>query len=153
MLTNGFIDRETFRTYFKFTIIREPFARMVSDFFWQKQHKLNCEFRHLTFPGYLDKAEQIIRQRRYNEKKHYDHLRPMIEYCFSDGELMLDDILILENLDKELRRVRKILGDVKLPRINSSVKANHGLDTPENRERVYEIYTADKQFYDRLLAI
>ena len=64
---------------------------------------------------------------------------------------MLDDILILEKQDKEMRRVRKILGDVKLPRVNSSVNANHGLDTLENRERVYDIYAADKQFYDRLL--
>mgnify|MGYP001814597721 FL=1 len=153
MLTAGLVDDDVFHSYFKFTIIRDPFDRLVSDYLWQKTHDRHGEFHDLSFLTYLDKAEQIIREGRYFEKVHYDHFRPMIEYCFRDGQLMVDDILLLHNIDQGLERVKDRIGSVKLHRINASPDDIPFLDNLENRKRVYDIYAHDKLFFDRILEV
>jgi len=147
------VDDDIFHSYFKFTIIRDPFDRLVSDYLWQKRYDRHGESHDLSFMAYLDKAEQIIEEGRYFEKIHYDHFRPMIEYCFSDGQLMVDDILLLHNLDQGLVRIRDRIGSVQLPRTNTSRGEIPLLDNQENRSRVYDIYAHDKQFFDRIQGI
>ena len=153
MLTAGLINDHTLHSYFKFTIIRDPFDRMVSDYFWQKSHDRHGEFHNLSFTAYLDKAEQIIREGLYFEKVHYDHFRPMVEYCFWDGQLMVDDILLLHNLQQEFVRIRDKIGSVHLPNVNPSSEDTLILDNTENRNRTYEIYALDKQFFDNIIEL
>jgi hypothetical protein len=150
LLTAGLIDDDIFNSYFKFTIIRDPFDRMVSDFFWQKQYDGHGEFHDLSFMSYLDKAEQIISEGRYFKKSHYDHFRPMIEYCYKDRQLMVDDILLLDNLDQGMARIKGAIGPVALPHLNSSTGGHPTLDTAEHRRRVYEIYAPDKELFDSI---
>lgn len=154
MRTAGLVDDDILDSYFKFTIIRDPFDRMVSDYFWQKSHDRHGEFHSLSFMAYLDKAEQIIREGRYFEKVHYDHFRPMVEYCFWDGQLMVDDILLLHNLEQDLVRIKERIGSVDLPNVNpTKLEGNHSLDNADNRNRTYEIYALDKQFFDNIVEL
>jgi hypothetical protein len=118
-----------------------------------KTHDCHGEFHSLSFMAHLDKAEQIIRDRQYFEKIHYDHFRPMIEYCFWDGQLLVDDILLLYNLDQGLVRIRDRIGSVQLPHIDASPGDIPILDNTENRSRAYEIYALDKQFFDSILEL
>lgn len=153
MLTAGLVDDGIFNSYFKFTIIRDPFDRLVSDYLWQQDHDCHGEFHSLSFQAYLDKAERIIREGRYFEKIHYDHFRPMIEYCFWDGKLMVDDILLLHNLEPRLTVLSDRIGPVQMPHVNASPGSIHSLENTENRNRVYEIYGHDKQLFDSISEI
>lgn len=151
MLNMGYVEEETFNTYFKFTIIRDPYERLVSDYLWQQDHDRHNEFRGITFREYLDMAQNVIRSELYFEKLHYDHFRPMIEYCFTNGELMVDDILILENIEHDLARIENSIGMVTLPHLNSSKKEQQNLVNEEDRDKAYEIYAHDKMLYDRII--
>ena len=153
MLTAGLVDDDILDSYFKFTIIRDPFDRMVSDYFWQKSHDRHGEFHSLSFMAYLDKAEQIISEGRYFDKVHYDHFRPMVEYCFWDRQLMVDDILLLHNLEQEFVRIRDRIGSVRLSNVNPTTEDTLILDNTEYRERTYEIYALDKQFFDNIIEL
>lgn len=151
MLNMDYVTEETFKVYFKFTILRDPFDRLVSDYLWQQDHDRHNEFHGISFQQFLDKAQNVIRDQRYLEKLHYDHFRPMIEYCFTDGELMLDDILVLENIEHDLARIENSIGMIRLPHLNSSNHRQHSLDNGDNRDRVYEIYAHDKMLYDGII--
>jgi hypothetical protein len=143
------IDNETLSSYFKFTIIRDPFNRMASDFHWQQVHDAHKEFSNMNFASYLDMAENVIRNERYFEKIHYDHFRPMADYCIEDGKLLVDDILLLENIENELHRIRSKVGKIDLPYLNQS-PSYEDLRTTRNIDRVYKLYECDKVLYDNI---
>lgn len=149
LLRTKLIDDDTLRAYFKLTVIRDPFDRMASDFYWQKRWDRHNEFAELDFRAYLNKAECIIRDGRYYEKVHYDHFRPMADYCVHDGELLVDDILLLEDIDDELIRIRGKIGAVNLPHKNAS-RDYEELRTTENLDLVYKLYACDKILHDNV---
>ena len=149
----GLIANEILDSYFKFTIIRDPFWRMVSDYVWQKDHDLHKEFKNLSFQEYLTKGECIMAERRYFEKIHYDHFRPMSEYCYSNGINVMDEILVLENLEHDLSRIKHRINLDKMPRTNSSHYNIDDFYNKKNIDRVYKLYEEDKVLHDRLYKI
>lgn len=107
----------------------------------------------MSFDAYLDFAEQIIREERYFEKLHYDHFRPMIHYCVKGGELLVDDILLLENIVNELAPIKELIGSVALPKKNRSADSYQELKTGYDRNQVYAIYSEDKALHDHITSI
>lgn len=148
----GWLDHDIYEAYFKFTIIRDPFNRMASDYLWQQQHDRHNIFRDISFVEYLNIAEQVVKHRDYFEKLHFDHFRPMVEYCIGDGELLVDDILLLENIDIEFYRIRDKVGEIKLPKRNASPSYAH-LRVAENIDKVYTLYNEDKVLFDKMTAL
>ena len=100
----------------------------------------------------FDFAESVVKNQRYFEKVHFDHFRPMVSYCLNGGELVVDDILLLENIDIELKRIQPLIGVVDLPRINASPSYQH-LSTRENIDRVRILYEEDWLLYERIQAL
>jgi hypothetical protein len=152
LLESGRVSKSTYDEYFKFTVIRDPFFRLASDYVWQKKHDRHKEFGKLSFPQFIGRAEEIVQDRAFHKKQHFEHFRPMTEYCFHNGKLMVDDILLLEFLSEEIRRIRPIVGLVDLPHLNTSGSYEE-LDTTHNRDLVYGLYSSDKILYDRIAAV
>lgn len=146
------LTKESLDSYFKFTVIRDPFDRMASDYRWQRRHDYSGEFSRLTFQEYLEKAETVIQENAFLEKRYYDHFRPMTDYCVSGGELIVDDVLRLDNIERDIERLRPRLGAATLRHTNSSADYSE-LRTEENISKVYEIYRADKYLWDNLEAL
>jgi hypothetical protein len=150
---SGLVNDEILQSYFKFTIIRDPFDRMASDYLWQQVFDAHNQFAGISFDEYLQFAEQVINEGLYFKKKHYDHFRPMIMYCAHDEELLVDDILLLENIDSEVQRIKhKLGGDITLPKTNSSSNYEY-LRTDANLDKVYQLYAADKALYDSVASL
>jgi hypothetical protein len=101
---------------------------------------------------YLSKAERVVQERRYYAKRHYDHFRPMLDYCVSGGEVLVDKILLLDELDGELSMLEDRLGRVRLPHLN-----RHGdyseLRTTRHMDRVYQTYECDKALFENVGAL
>ena len=152
LLHAEFLTAETLDSYFKFTVIRDPVVRMASDYRWQRRHDYCGEFSRMTFKEYLAKAETVIRENAFRDKRYYDHFRPMTDYCVSGGEMTVDDILRLDNIDKDIERLRPYLGNGALRNTNPSADYSE-LRTDENIRKVYEIYRADKYLWDNLEAL
>lgn len=150
MLQAGLIDVNLFESCFKFVIIRDPFERMASDYLWQKHHDPFKQFAEMSFDDYLQFAEHVMQEHLYFERRHYDHFRPMNEYCLHDQQLIVDDILLLENIDEEFARLQPILGRVYLPQRNATSPHYDYLRTPSNIDKVEKVYAEDKAFYDRV---
>lgn len=149
----GLIDDETLESYFKFTIIRDPFDRMASDYIWQQDHDTHNEFSELSFDDYLQFAEHVMDNGLYFQKKHYDHFKPMIMYCVDEDQLLVDDILLLEDISTDIKRIRHQIGDMNLPEKNRSTVSYEYLRTPENMEKVYQLYAPDKALYDNVVML
>ena len=150
LLNSGLVNHDTFQAYFKFTVIRDPFDRLASDYFWQQRYDTHNEFSGSSFDQYLKTAERVMEEGLYFEKQHYDHFRPMTMYCAKEGNLLVDDILLLENIDMELKRIKNVIGEVELMRVNRSRETYEHLRTRSNYHKVYKLYAADKALYDSI---
>ena len=89
------------KDFFKFTIIRNPWDRMVSAFYYLLPAHLR---RFQNFENWLeDKFEKVI-DGRWTEGSHFV---PQIEYTHQDGKQVINQILRTETLADDFSRMCK----------------------------------------------
>jgi hypothetical protein len=109
------IGQERFDAYFKFTVVRNPFSRMVSTYYYLFSHH---EKKYGSFNGYLRALPELIELRR-NKGGH--HQTPQREFTHLGGEQAVDVILKFEDLPGCMDTVRARLGIKNpLPHVNKS---------------------------------
>lgn len=103
--------------YFTFSIVRNPWDRYVSQLLFDKKDPKNLK-KHLE--GDLDPKN--------SNGMGLTHDRSLWSYydCLTlDGEMVMDEILRIENLDEEWKRVAEITGVKSLPKINVNKNRKH----------------------------
>lgn len=112
----GYLGPEQFDAYFKFSFVRNPWDRMVSEYKY-RGHPMRMPFktwllRHLPPPGFTDA---------------YCHLIPQYEFIYdADGRLLADFVGRYESLQADFDRVCERLGIEKTPLPHE----NRSLDAP-----------------------
>ena len=127
--------------FFRFTIIRNPWHRMISAFYYLLPAHLR---RFQTFENWLeDKYEKII-DGKWTEGSHFV---PQIEYTHQDGKQIVDRILRTETLADDFSRMCKEQGIQagELKKLNVSRLRDKKLEdyTPKTRDMVSEMYALE----------
>lgn len=132
-------------SFFKFTVIRNPYDRIVSEYHWRKTHNLTT----LSFEDFLHEARDVVRRQDYYNTPLNDHFIPQVDY-FKDIEY--DFVLKFENLSEDfLELLNKLsLPKMELPKTNCSNRTSseyrHYFDSI-TKSIVEEIYGEDIQFF------
>jgi len=129
-------------TAFKFSVIRDPIERLVSEFMWRlppKPAPFELELRNdeESFNKLLLYAEKVVEEGEY--KLHtQDHFRPQVEF--------LD-----EPLDKVFKNIVKlqVYFDQILPKLNATDEPNDIL-SERNIDLIKKIYVKDYEFINNL---
>lgn len=122
LLKLGLISSDTWNSYYKFTIVRNPWDRARSDYFWlMKTRKINDSFQN-----YINKSGQFRKILKEKKSIFYrgDHLTPQCNYLETGSNGKIDKVIKFENLDSG---VNEILENVKLtgqivPHVNAGKK-------------------------------
>ncbi len=107
----GFVDRDAFDGFFKFSFVRNPWDRLVSEYRFRYARKFTFKdfvFRHMPPVGMTNA---------------YRHVMPQHEFIFdSNGQLLVDYLGRFENLDSDFGAIltKLGLGAGSLPHINST---------------------------------
>lgn len=115
----GYISREDFTGFFKFSFVRNPWARILSEYRYRNyfQHRSFRDFvlNKLPGPGWDDKYRHVMPQ--------YDMLHD------SQGNLLVDFVGRFETLQQDFAHVCQRLGiaDSTLPHRNKSDKKSRDL--------------------------
>lgn len=107
----SYLDSEKFQQYFKFSFVRNPWARLVSEYRYQPYYVQVYDFKTFVFkkmpkPGWSDA---------------YRHVMPQLDYLVGDdGRLLVDFVGKYENLRSDFATVCQSLGiaDGRLPDVN-----------------------------------
>jgi len=137
-LKGHYISQKKWKNYTKFTIIRDPYDRVVSDYHWLKT--VSEEFRNLSFDELLTLREDVVKNNRYSENLYFDHFYPMYFYF---EEIEYDFVLRFENLAQELPRIKKLYKIEKSFSKTNQTEHSSFILSDEQRERIYALYERD----------
>jgi len=131
--------------YFKFVFVRNPYSRVVSEYFWRHRMKTD-KINPVHFSKWL---------RSFYKELDMDHKLPQVDYIYLDGKIQVDFVGRVENMNDDFSKILKHIGmneSISLPKDNVTKKTidKKLLLTKENKEFIYSIYKKDfEQFnYD-----
>lgn len=135
--------------YFKFTIVRNPWDRLVSAYFFLKDGGFNEDdklWAESELGAFHDFDEFVCRWVTKDNVWKWHHFRPQHHYMLERREkISLDFVGFLENLDEDFAFIAARLGlDCTLSTVNSS---NHGsymhYYSDKTRNLVADVYSED----------
>ena len=117
-LAFNYVDETDFRSFFKFSFVRNPWSRLVSDYSYRQSS------RFFSFKEFV--TNRLPKRDSYSDS--YRHIMPQCEFLYdSNGQQMVDFIGKTENIEDDFSVVCERLGLSKLtlPHINSSGDKKH----------------------------
>lgn len=140
-----------FRRYFKFTIVRNPWDRLLSAFQFLKNEGMNEDDRrwaaeHLS--GYDDFESFVLGWLSPENIRRGIHFRPQRDFITDHRDrIPLDYIGYFENLESDFTQIATRLGvTAALPRLNETRSRTHDYCSSYSdamRNKVADVYAAD----------
>lgn len=118
----GYTSPEQFSQYFKFSFVRNPWARLVSEFTYRKalgHAQYQCSFKSFVLDSFPESKNDDFA----NGIDHYRHIVPQSDFLYDhDGNCLVDFIGRFESLQQDFSIVCKHLGisNSTLPHKNST---------------------------------
>lgn len=144
-----YYSKRELKSLYKFSIVRNPWARLVSAYHFLLEGGLNeqdKEWSKENLTKYSSFDEFVVDW--INDKNIYsfNHFVPQVDYLFHNSRSFVDDIFKLEELNINWHLIEKKFGrDIKLPHLNSnSISSNYReYYTEKSKEIVSKVYKAD----------
>src|SRR3989338_1034910 len=134
MLTLGYVSTETFSSYLKFAIVRNPYDRLVSEYHLSPKWRKN-------YPTFAD----FVRALPHNINTL--HFMPQHTFiCDANGNLMVDKVIKFENYSRE---VQELLDSVGILRANTDQKYNDREHKPWHTYYTDELYSIVHSVYQK----
>lgn len=143
----SYISPADYKEYFKFTIVRNPWDRLVSTY-------IHNRFKKIPFKKFIELTKNVIIKGLYkpgvSKDARHVHLAPQTDYTHPESASPLDFIGKFENLNKDFKKIcDKINLNVKLIHIN---KSNHkkykDYYTSETAEIVASLYKKEIDYFN-----
>jgi hypothetical protein len=108
MVDFGLLSLDEFESFFKFAIVRNPYARLLSDYRFLRNENAGLG----TFNGLLERKGSFSSILNYPDIKDYrgDHVRPQLDYVTRNGVIAVDHLGRLESLDATVDLLRNDVG-------------------------------------------
>jgi len=119
------VPDEVWDNYLKFSIVRNPWDRTISDFFWKRRQDLSIKprkrfYHHLGIPfdELAQPREALHEFVMSNDLTNNDH------YYIMDDQLCVDFVIRYENLSEDLMKVCEKIGlpPVELPHLKTGFR-------------------------------
>lgn len=154
------IPNNIYNNMFKFCVVRNPYSRLVSEYFWKIKDddiRFDIDCKRLSFTQFIKvlnlKFPKLLKQ-PHAEVSHY--LPQYMFICDKDNNLLVDYVAKLENgLEFALKNVFQKIGlkttkPIKLVKSNTTkTRRKHYSEyyTPETQNIVYNLYKRDFEIF------
>ena len=135
------VGRQRFESYFKFSVVRNPFDRLVSQFSYMRRRPDLRAFIGMDRAAPFDEYLQLIGQNRHVQWE------PQTSFLYDDeGALLVDFVARFEDIEQDMARVIERLGlDCdSLPNVNPIPRGPYqSYYTERSRRQVERMYRED----------
>jgi hypothetical protein len=141
------ILKELYPTYYKFSFVRNPYDRLISEYFWCRINNVGHKFNK-TFDEFLDYVEDVIKNKKFFKPIDNDHFIPQYSFLFFNNKLLVNNIFKYEDIETVAPLIKKRLKiKTSLQHLNKSVKNEITL-TQEQKDRIYNLYKIDFETFN-----
>ncbi len=145
----GYIPKDKYDKFFKFSIIRNPVDRILSEINYRRIPKKNSENSY----GISSVEEYISKVIKLNEFSDLQrHISPQVKFLHDSetNKLLVDRIILFEELNNEVPKIlqKKFKVFLKVPKINSNKNKLWFKEdlTPRDVSFIYDFYKSDFKF-------
>ena len=139
---------KTFKTYFKFSFVRNPYTRIQSAYYFLKDGGIN-KYDLAWSKKYLwqvkDFEDFVLNHLSEDLMYSWHHFIPQLNYLQDEsGKIPVDFIGRFENLEKDFKYVsQRVLGYEKILQIRNSSNSEYTCISDVAKEKIYKLYTQD----------
>ena len=134
-----------FNSYYKFSIVRNPYDRLLSEYYWTPIPNVGYKYGK-TKSEFLDSVKNIVKNQLYFRNNYNDHFIPQYMFlCNRTGKLLIDNLFKFEDLDFVKDYLKKKLNIKReFPHINKSIRdENKDYWDEQDKEKIYNLYKND----------
>ena len=142
------LGHQTFEQYFKFSVIRNPYDRVISDWFHMKRRFKDPD---LTLEGYFKHYVMKSRKKLLKWALYDDHFMEQSQFIYRGSRCLVDFVAKFENLDHDWEVICNKLGIKSV--LPQAMKSSYRLAyqeyfEPQTKKLCEELYRNDFQLFD-----
>ena len=149
----GFISKEAYDKFFKFTIIRNPIDRFLSEINYRRIPKKKST-NSIGFESVEEYISKVSKLNKFSDLQR--HISPQVRFLHDSetNKLLVDKIILFDELNHEVPKIlkKKLKAFFEVPKINSS-KSKLWLKeelTSEDLSFLCDFYASDFNFLKNL---
>ena len=145
-----FFGIDSFNEFKKFSIVRNPYSRIISEYYWTPSLTDLGYKSGKSFDYFLDQVYDIVKNKKYNLTIYHNHFIPQYEFiCDIDRKIMVDKLFKFEEYDKVLDFLKKKKYNIDFnKKLNACEKGRKIKLNTDQKKKIYSIYKKDFAIFE-----